>query len=97
MPRVASLSVLNADLLDGCRQRLGDRLRGHGETIGERLVRDLAVFQSLPATRRDAYQKKPGRVSSLSPAHSVPIAGTPECRNSHTDHIGARPATEPFR
>jgi hypothetical protein len=29
-------------LLDCCRKRMGDRLRGHGETIGERLERDLA-------------------------------------------------------
>ena len=66
MPRAASFEVLNAKLIDGCRRRLGDRLRGHAETIGERLVRDLAVFQSLPATPYDACEKQTGRVSSLS-------------------------------
>ena len=66
MPRVASLAVLNADLIERCRRRLGDRLRGHSETIGERLVRDLAAFQSLPATPYDACEKRTGRVSSLS-------------------------------
>ena len=66
MPRAASFDGLNAKLIDGCRRRLGDRLRGHAETIGERLVRDLAAFQSLPATPYDACEKTPGRVSSLS-------------------------------
>ena len=46
--------------------RRGDRLRGHEETIGERLVRDLAVFHSLPPAPYDACEKRTGRVSSLS-------------------------------
>ena len=50
MPRTASFAALNAKLLDDCRRRLGDRLRGHAETIGERLARDLAVCRCLPAT-----------------------------------------------
>jgi transposase len=66
MPRVASFAALNAKLIDDCRRRLGDRLRGHAETIGERLVRDLAVLHSLPATAYDACEKKTGRVNSLS-------------------------------
>ncbi len=65
MPRAASLDALNAKLIDDCRHRLGDRLRGHDETIGERLVRDLAAFQSLPAAPYDACDKRTGRVSSL--------------------------------
>src|SRR5216684_1520201 len=66
MPRAASHEALNAKLIDDCRDRFGDRLRGHAETIGERLVRDLAVFQDLPTTPYDACEKKGGRVSSLS-------------------------------
>ena len=66
MPRAASYEALNAKLLDDCRRRLGDRLRGHDETIGERLVRDLAAFQSLPPAPYDACEKTAGRVSSLS-------------------------------
>ena len=66
MPRAGSFAALNADLITACRSRLGDRLRGHAETIGERLVCDLAAFQSLPATPYDACEKKTGRVSSLS-------------------------------
>jgi transposase len=66
MPRAASFAGLNAKLVDDCRRRLGDRLRGHQETIGERLARDLAVFHDLPATAYDACEKRIGRVSSLS-------------------------------
>src|SRR5204863_8836570 len=61
-----SLTALNEQLLEGCRRRLGDRLRGHDETIGERLVRDLAAFHTLPPALYDACEKKAGRVSSLS-------------------------------
>jgi transposase len=66
MPRAANFAGLNAKLVDDCRRRLGDRLRGHQETIGERLARDLAVFHDLPATAYDACEKRIGRVSSLS-------------------------------
>jgi hypothetical protein len=66
IPRVASFAELNAKLLEHCRRRLGDRLRGHHETIGERLVRDRAALLPLPATPYEACEKKTGRVSSLS-------------------------------
>ena len=64
VPRAVSLLALNEQLLEGCRRRLGDRLRGHDETIGERLVRDLEAFHSLPPTPYDACEKRTGRVSS---------------------------------
>ncbi len=66
LPHAASFAVLNEDLLAACRRRLGDRLRGHGETIGERLGRDLTAFHDLPAVPYDACEKQAGRVSSLS-------------------------------
>ena len=44
-------------------RRLGARLRGHDETIGERLVRDLEAFHALPPAPYDACEKKAGRVS----------------------------------
>jgi transposase len=66
VPRAASFTALNEQLLEGCRRRLGDRLRGHQETIGERLVRDLTAFHDLPPAPYDACEKKAGRVSSLS-------------------------------
>jgi hypothetical protein len=66
VPRAASLTALNEQLLEGCRRRFGDRLRGYEETIGERLVRDLAACHELPPAPYDACEKRPGRVSSLS-------------------------------
>src|SRR5207237_8204915 len=35
VPRAASFAALNEQLLEGCRRRLAERLRGHDETIGE--------------------------------------------------------------
>jgi transposase len=64
VPRAVTLTVLNEQLLEGCRGRFGDRLRGHEETIGERLMRDLAAFHSVPPAPYDACEKKAGRVSS---------------------------------
>src|SRR5207253_438637 len=61
VPRAASFTALNEQLLEGCRRRLGDRLRGHDETIGERLARDLAAFQDLPPAPYDACEKKAAR------------------------------------
>ena len=66
IPHAASFAELNARLLEYCRRRLNDRLRGHDETIGERLVRDRAAFLPLPATPYEACEKRAARVSSLS-------------------------------
>jgi len=66
LPHAASFYALNEDLLTACRRRLDDRLRGHAETIGERMARDLAAFHDLPPTPYDACEKQAGRVSSLS-------------------------------
>ena len=53
-------------LLECCRRRLNDRVRGHDDTIGERRVRDQAALLPLPATPYEACEKKAARVSSLS-------------------------------
>ena len=66
LPRFESFDALNAWLEEQCRRRMLDRLRGHTETIGERLERDLARFQDLPAVAYDACDKRTARVSSLS-------------------------------
>ena len=66
VPRAASFTALNEQLLEGCRRRLAERLRGHDETIGERVARDLAAFQDLPPAPYDACEKKAARVSSQS-------------------------------
>src|SRR5215210_3004636 len=66
IPTFASFAELNAHLERRCLDRLGDRLRGHAESIGERLVRDLAALQVRPPVPYDACDRRPARVSSLS-------------------------------
>jgi transposase len=66
IPTVASFTALNAHLERRCLDRLSDRVRGHAESIGERLERDLAALQALPASSYDACERKAARVSSLS-------------------------------
>jgi hypothetical protein len=66
VPQAASFAALNEQLLADCRRRLGDRLRGYRETLGERLARDLACCHDLPASPYDACETRTGRVSSLS-------------------------------
>ena len=58
-----------------CRRRQDDILRGHRETIGERLVRDLAAMAAAAAAPFEACAQAPGQVSSQSPTtYSVPVA-----------------------
>jgi hypothetical protein len=66
VPVFADFDALNAHLLDNCRKRLADRPRGHDGTIGERLVADLAAFQTPLPAPYDACEKRPGTVNSLS-------------------------------
>src|SRR3954447_6356337 len=66
VPHAASFAALNEQLLADCRRRLDDRLRGHSETVGERLARDLACFHDLPASPYEACEVRTGRVSALS-------------------------------
>ena len=67
VPVFADFAALNAYLLENCRKRLADQLRGHeGRTIGERLEDDLSAFQKPLPAPYDACDKRPGGVSSLS-------------------------------
>ncbi len=66
IPRVGSWEELNVRLLEQCRERRARRLRGHQETIGERLERDRAAFLPLPASAYEACEKRVARVSSMS-------------------------------
>src|ERR687893_1843044 len=83
VPRVESFDVLNAHLEARCRERRGARLRGHDETIGERLARDRAALLSLPAAPYEACETRSARVGSLSLVryrgsdYSVPVAYGP--------------------
>ena len=66
VPRCASWDELNAYLVEQCRNRRQQRLRGKQETIGERFEKDRAALLPLPATPYEACDKRTGRVSSLS-------------------------------
>jgi transposase len=66
IPVVPSLAALNAHLEQRCLERLNQRVRGHDESIGERLVRDLAALQERPSVPFEACERKAARVSSLS-------------------------------
>ena len=66
IPVFESFEALNAHLLECCRRRMADRLRGHDGTIGERLERDLAAFQTPLPAPYDACEKVAMTVSSLS-------------------------------
>jgi transposase len=80
VPRVESLAALNAQLEARCRDRQGARLRGHEESIGERLARDRAALLPLPPVPYEACETRGARVSSLSLVryrgndYSVPVA-----------------------
>jgi len=80
LPRFASFDAFNADLKERCRERQGDVLRGHRESIGERLERDRALLSALPPAPFDACDKQATRVNSLSLVryrtndYSVPVA-----------------------
>ena len=80
IPSYGSFDELNAHLEGKCLKRMGRQLRGHKETIGQRMERDLEVLLSLPAVAYDASDKHVSRVSSLSLVryrtndYSVPVA-----------------------
>jgi Integrase core domain len=66
IPVFESFEALNAYLLECCRRRMADRLRGRDGTIGERLERDLAAVQTPLPAPYDACEKVATTVSSLS-------------------------------
>src|SRR5947208_1141580 len=66
IPVFDSFAALNAHLVACCRRRMGDCLRAHDATIGERLQCDLAAFQTPLPAPYDACEKVPTSVSSLS-------------------------------
>ena len=66
VPQEESFDALNAHLESKCLERMDARLRGHAESIGECMERDLAALLPLPAAPYDASDKRASRVSSLS-------------------------------
>ena len=79
-PSFESFDALNAHLERRCLERMDAQLKGHTETIGERMERDLDALLPLPPVAYDACEKQAGRVSSLSLVryrtndYSVPVA-----------------------
>ena len=80
LPRFASWDAFNGHLEEQCRNRQGNVLRGHRESIGERFVRDReALKRPLPAPF-EACNNQGTRVNSLSLVryrtnnYSVPVA-----------------------
>src|SRR5882672_1892253 len=80
LPRFASWDDFNAWLEEQCRKRHADILRGHTETIGQRLQRDLQAMSELPPAPFDSCEQATGQVSSQSLVryqtndYSVPVA-----------------------
>ena len=80
VPSFPSFDALNVYLEERCLERLGRQMRGHRETIGQRMERDLEALLPLPAVPYDASDKHVSRVSSLSLVryrtndYSVPVA-----------------------
>ena len=66
VPSFQSFDALNAHLEERCLARMDSVLRGHDETIGQRMERDLEALLPLPAVPYDACNKQASRVSSLS-------------------------------
>jgi transposase len=64
LPRFATWDAFNVWLEEQCRKRQTDILRGHSETIGARLQRDLEAMMTLPPAPFEACEQTTGRVSS---------------------------------
>lgn len=80
IPKAATWEELNAMIMERCRRRQGERVRGSSLTIGERLKADVAAFLPLPASPFDCCRLVASRVSSRSLVrfqtndYSVPVA-----------------------
>ena len=62
VPSFPSFDALNVHLEEQCLERLGRQLRGHKETIGQRMERDLETLLPLPDAPYDASDKQVSHV-----------------------------------
>ena len=80
IPVADDFAALNAHLEQKCLERMDAVLRGHTETIGQRMERDLETLLPLPPVAYDACDQQASRVSSMSLVryrtndYSVPVA-----------------------
>ena len=63
-PQAVSYDALNAHLLERCRARQSEHAGRHTQTIGERLLADLAALRPLPPVPLEPCEKRGARVSS---------------------------------
>ena len=66
IPAADNFAALNAHLEQKCLERMDAVLRGHTETIGQRMERDLDALLPLPPVAYDACDQQASRVSSMS-------------------------------
>ncbi len=71
VPSFESFEALNAHLERRCLARMDARLRGHSESIGQRMERDLEALLPLPAVAYDACEKQAGRPGEFAVAGEV--------------------------
>lgn len=64
IPHAASYDAFNAELEHRCRMRQEERAGRHSQTIGERLVADLAALRPLPMGLFEPCETRSARVSS---------------------------------
>ena len=80
VPRFGDFETMNRWLEARCRARQEAVLRGHQETIGERLARDREAMGAVPGAPFEACEQASGQVSSQSLVryrtndYSVPVA-----------------------
>ena len=78
--RYDSFDDLNANLEQRCLERQDDKLRGHEQTIGERLISDQDALMGLPVAEYEACDHVSTRATSISMVryrsndYSVPVA-----------------------
>ena len=80
VPSFESFEALNAYLERRCLERMDARLRGHDETIGQRMERDLDALLPLPPAPYDACDKQAGRVGGFPVPGPVPDQRLPGAR-----------------
>ena len=64
IPSFANFEALNTYLEQRCLERMDAKLRGHSETIGQRMERDLEVLLPLPPVAYDACEKQAAPLQS---------------------------------
>ena len=90
VPSFESFDALNAHLEQRCLERMDAQLRGHTETIGQRMERDLDALLPLPPVAYDACDKQAGRGEFAVPGQ-VTGPTTTRCRwPTDTGHVQVR-------